>query len=95
MTLDLTLYPIALLAIVVITQICKHWVKPKWGNIGVQVFIAFLSFLVAGIWITKTWFTTDTIAILTSLWIAANGIYQVIGKYIFGSLKKTVELIKK
>ena len=84
--IDLTLYPIALLAILVIVQICKGYIKPKFGNIGVQLFIALLSFLAAGLWIAKEWFTPETISVLVGIWVSANGIYQIIGKYVFEAL---------
>ncbi len=30
-------------------QICKKWIKPKWGDNGVHVFIALLAILYTGI----------------------------------------------
>jgi len=90
MTLDLTL-PLALLGIIVLTQICKRWISPKFGKTGVQLFIAAVSFLVAGIFISKTWLTADTLAVLATLWVGANGIYQIIGKPIFDELGALVE----
>lgn len=88
--LDLTLYPIALLAILIIVQICKGFIKPKWGNFGVQVFIAFLSFVAAGFWFAKDLISAETLGILVSIWVSANGIYQILGKYIFEALGELV-----
>jgi hypothetical protein len=89
MTLDLTL-PLAVLGIIVLTQICKRWISPKFGKTGVQLFIAATSFLVAGIFISKTWLTADTLAVLTTLWVGANGIYQIIGKPIFDEIEQVI-----
>lgn len=84
--LDLEAYPLILLGIILITQICKNWIKPKFGKTGVQLFIAALSFILGGIFISKEWFSINTLATFSSLWVAANGIYQIIGKIIFDSL---------
>lgn len=96
MTELLETFPLLLLGILVITQLIKKWIKPKLGDTGVQVFIALLAFLFAGIWLSKDFFTKETVDWMVKLWITANGAYQVLFKWlVLGIYNKAKELVIK
>jgi hypothetical protein len=90
---ELFSYPIALVAVILIAQLCKSKIAPKFGKAGVQLFVAFISFLIAGIFIAKDFLSPETLGILVTLWVTANGVYQVIGKKLFELLGEAGKII--
>lgn len=67
--------------IAILAEVIKRFVKPKFGEMGVKGVVILISL---GVAILKFGLDTQTLIALGEYVVLANGIYQVVGKWILG-----------
>lgn len=72
------------LAILILTQICKKYIGPKWGDTGIHVFVFLVALLFVSVRAYATYNPTfGHLLIIAGEYLAASiGVYEVILKKI-------------
>lgn len=79
------------LVIMGLAQICKKWIKPKYGDNGVHLFIALLAVIITGIqlWLAHDQKFSEYVKQAYLLLVACLGTYELIFKKIGNAMAKS------
>ncbi len=76
---------LSILGLNALTGLCKKWIKPKWGEVGVHAFIFVIALIGTGIYqlYTKSFEVKMLIEQSAVYLMAAVALYEIILKKIF------------